>query len=185
MKKQAKASVKSQDRPLDQRETQFVAEYLIDLDVERAALAAGYSRSMAHSKCFQWVSSGKTKPHVYAAVKREMDKRAARTGVTQDRVLKELARLAFSDTRKFYRPDGTLKPISELDDDTAAALAGVEVVLVPGNDEPQYVKKIKLWDKKGGLELAMRHLGMLKEAPAIHTVTVVVRDFTGKGSGAG
>jgi phage terminase small subunit len=37
-------------------------EYLIDLDVERAALTAGHSNSMARSKAYQWVRNGKIKP---------------------------------------------------------------------------------------------------------------------------
>ena len=41
-------------------------EYLIDLDVERAALTAGHSKSMAKSKAYQLVRNGKIKlPKTY------------------------------------------------------------------------------------------------------------------------
>ena len=47
--------------------------------------------------------------------------------VTADRVIAELAKLAFLDIRKAFDEEGKLKPIHEIDDDTAAAIAGLEV----------------------------------------------------------
>src|SRR4051794_40162635 len=48
-------------------------------------------------------------------------------GVTVERVIKEYAKLAFLDIRKAFDDEGRLKPIHELDDETAAAIAGLEV----------------------------------------------------------
>jgi hypothetical protein len=45
-----------------------------------------------------------------------MDQRAALTGVTAERVLREIAAIAFFDLRKAFNPDGTLKLISDVDD---------------------------------------------------------------------
>ena len=102
-----------------------------------------------------------------------MKAREQRTEITQDRVLKELARIAFFDLRKLYREDGSLKSMHELDDESAAVLAAVDVVETKGNAAiggedglrhvPEYVKKVKIPDKVGALGLAMRHLGMLKD----------------------
>jgi phage terminase small subunit len=50
-----------------------------------------------------------------------------RNEVTVDRVIAEYAKLAFLDIRKAFDGDGNLKPIHEMDDDTAAAIAGIEV----------------------------------------------------------
>ncbi|MDL2401582.1 terminase small subunit [Rhizobium mayense] len=47
---------------LTHREIRFVREYLIDLDPKRAAIEAGYSKTVAASKAYQWVSNGKVKP---------------------------------------------------------------------------------------------------------------------------
>ena len=57
--------------------------------------------------------------------------------VTVDRVVKEFARLAFLDVRKIFDAEGNLRPIHELDDDTAAAIAGLEVEVrrVPGKSD--------------------------------------------------
>lgn len=94
---------------------------------------------------------------------------AAQAEVDVARVLQELARIGFSDIRKLVTPDGRLRPLHDLDDDTAAAIASVEVVtrsLPVGPDEPpdvEYVHKIKTWDKVAALDKIARHLGMMVE----------------------
>jgi len=77
-------------KQLDAREKRFVAEYVIDLNPERAAIEAGYSISMAKSKAYQWVSGGKVKPHVYAAIQKAQKKAEIRAEITQDDVIKGL-----------------------------------------------------------------------------------------------
>lgn len=57
----------------------------------------------------------------------QIEEIAKELGISRKRVAHEYARLAFMDVRKLYNEDGTLKNITELDDDTAAAVAGVEV----------------------------------------------------------
>ena len=68
-------------------------------------------------------------------------------------MLQEVGRLAFVDPRKFYREDGTLKTPMELDDNTAAALASIEVFEeFSGHGKNRalagYLRKIK-WADKG------------------------------------
>ncbi len=100
--------------------------------------------------------------------------------VTVDRVVAEYAKLAFLDIRKAFDENGNLKPITEMDDDTAAAIAGLEVEVRRVADETEEelegqphggalkrqhsatarLHKIKLTDKKGALDSLARHLGM-------------------------
>jgi len=69
--------------------------------------------------------------------------------ITRDRIRLEMARLAFVDPRRFFKPDGSPKSVVDLDEDTAAALAAVEVEErgVPGSEVVVRTTKIKLWDK--------------------------------------
>src|SRR3546814_19526090 len=113
---------------LDARERRFVEEYLIDLDPKRAAEAAGYRATVAASKAYQWVSNGKVKPHVFEAIRAATEKREKRTEITADRVLQEIAKLAFSDLRACFDESGRLKRPEDLSDESAAALASIEVV---------------------------------------------------------
>jgi hypothetical protein len=66
------------------------------------------------------------------------------------------------------RRKGALRNIAELSDDEAAALAAVEVSeIFEGRGEDRrligYMRKVRFWDKRAALELAMHHLGLLKE----------------------
>lgn len=88
--------------------------------------------------------------------------------LTTERTLREIARLAYVDPRKFFHADGTPKEITELDDDTAAALAGMEVTeewVGSGKDRVKIgvTKKYKLADKNAALEKAMKHLGQYEQ----------------------
>ena len=114
-KKQARITVPA-EKTLDAKERQFVQYYLISLDPKDAALKAGYSESMAASKAYQWVSNGKVKPHVFAAVQKAMEKRAEKLEISADRVLQEYAKIAFSDIRKVARWGNTTIR-TEIDDE--------------------------------------------------------------------
>lgn len=148
---------------LTPKQRRFVDEYLIDLSATQAAIRAGYSQKTAGSIGEENLK----KPEIASAIAERMKAREKRTDITQDRVLQELGRLAFLDVRKAFNADGSLKPIHELDDDTAAAVAGMDIAEIgSGEDTIGFVKKIKLSDKRGALELVMRHLGMV--APKGH-----------------
>ncbi len=142
----------------------FTDEYLIDLNATRAyrvaypkckkdetAAAAG-ARLLRNVKVAEYISE-------------RMKAREQRTEITQDRVLKELEKLAFFDPRKLFHENGTPKDITELDDSTAACITGLDVAELHNSDGEfvGYIKKYKLTDKKGSLELAGRHLGMWKD----------------------
>jgi phage terminase small subunit len=140
----------------------FIAEYLVDLNATQAALRAGYKPRAAK----QQGTENLAKPAIQEAIQAALKARIGRTKVTQDRVLKEVACLAFHDPRKFFREDGSPIPIHELDDDTAAALAGLTVSeQYEGSGQDRqfvgYLKAYKLGDKLGALVSLMKHLGMI------------------------
>lgn len=86
--------------------------------------------------------------------------------ITPERTVLEIARIAFADDRKFWDEAGNLKPIHELTDDDAAALAGYEVVkknAEAGDGKVDIVHKIRKWDKPKALELLAKHFGLLTE----------------------
>jgi phage terminase small subunit len=153
----------------------FVREYVVDLNGTRAAIAAGYSEKGARVEACRLL----TKPNIQKMIEKLAAERAKKLEITADRVLRELGRLAFSDPRKFFNDDGTAKHISQLDDDTAASLAGLEVFEeYSGKGEDReltgYTKKFKLADKGINLERLGRHLGIFKD-PAILAGTAALR----------
>jgi phage terminase small subunit len=147
---------------LTAKQQRFCDEYLVDLNGTRAAIAAGYSEKTAASMA----TENLTKPNIAAYLADQQAKRAARTEVTQDKVMAELAKIGFYDIRKAVRwggipevtPGGEhvypveMVPSEDLDDSTAAAIS--EVSLTSGGI------KIKMSDKLAALEKLGKHLGM-------------------------
>ncbi|AEZ50846.1 terminase small subunit [Burkholderia phage DC1] len=64
----------------------FVDEYLIDLNATKAAIRAGYSPKTAQEQSSRLLS----KPHVQAAIAEAKARRAERTEIDQDRIVREL-----------------------------------------------------------------------------------------------
>jgi phage terminase small subunit len=149
---------------LTPKQEMFVKEYLVDLNATQAAIRAGYSEATAMEQGYQLLQ----KTSVQAKLQAALNARSRRTEITADRVLKEYARLGFFDPRKLFNDDGSPKGIQELDDDTAAAIAGLEVAeIYEGQGDKRqfvgYLKKYKITDKKGALDSIAKHLGMFVE----------------------
>lgn len=146
---------------LNQKQSRFVEEYLVDLNATQAAIRAGYSKKTANVIGPENLA----KPCIAQALQAAMTARSQRTEVTADMVLAEYAKLAFLDPRRFYDENGALKPVHLLDADVAAALVGVDVVdsYDKESQATTTTKKIKFADKKGALDSIARHLGMFTE----------------------
>lgn len=148
---------------LNDKQRRFVDEYLIDLNATQAAIRAGYSEKTAYSIGQRLLKN----VEIQNSIQESMKSRSNKTGITADRVLSEIARLAFADLRKVFDENGCLRPIHELPDEVAAAISSIEVVTtkIPGSDpvEVEYTSKVKFWDKRGSLELLGKHLKLFTE----------------------
>ena len=82
--------------PLNDRQARFVAEYLVDLNATQAAIRSGYSARSAYSTGERMLRNAE----VAAAIAEAQAARSRRTEVTADRVVLELARVAFGDPRR-------------------------------------------------------------------------------------
>ncbi len=137
------------------REELFCQEYLVDLDLKAAAIRAGYKASYAQARAYELLQ----RPPIAARIKAAMAKREKRTEVTSDRVVKELARIAFSDLRGAVveSDSGRSKflQLHELPDDLAAAVQSIEI--------DEHGVKYRLWDKNAALTNLGRHLSMFQD----------------------
>jgi phage terminase small subunit len=139
---------RSTNRKLTPNQWRFVQEYIVDLDAGAAAIRAGYSAKSAGWLGYQLLQ----KPLVQQAVRDEKLARSARTGITQDRVVQELAILGFADLTDYVEWDKAsvvLKDSKTLD--AAKRRAVIEV------SQTATGIKIKLADKKGALDSLGRH----------------------------
>lgn len=144
------------------KQAKFVEEYLIDLNATQAAVRAGYSAKTARVIG----QENLIKPAIQAAIQEAKQSRSQKTGITAERVLQEFARIAFFDPRNLLKDDGSPKELGSLDDDTAAAIAGLELqdVYEGFGDERQFVgytKKYKIAPKLQALEMLAKHTGLV------------------------
>lgn len=110
---------------MTQRQRFFVLEYLIDLDPKAAAIRAGYAPNHARSTGARLLR----RTEIAAAIRVAMAERAARLGITPERVIEEYVRIAFVDLQLVTDLDSVgeyLAQVSEDGDEAAAALAYVE-----------------------------------------------------------
>lgn len=150
----------------DERRLRFAREYLVDLNATQAAIRVGYSHKSAHVQGHRLLSDDK----VHAEIQRLRAEREKRTQITTDRVVTELAKIAFASMRSFVRIDADGQPrinLSEAPPDALDAIAEIhsEVVIErtsnSAREEPIYVRKtkIKFHDKLAALDKLLRHLG--------------------------
>lgn len=136
---------------LTNKQARFVEEYLVDLNAAGAARRAGYTHRRSEAVGYDLL----TKLDIQAAIQAAQRERSARTGITADRVVQELAVLAFADLADYveWGPGGIqLKPSAALDATKRRAVIEVS--------ENRLGVKIKLADKKGSLDSLGRHLGI-------------------------
>lgn len=140
---------------MTKKQKRFIEEYLIDLNATQAAIRAGYSPDTAKSIG----SENLTKPDIKAQIAKAMAERSRRTGVNADRVVMELAKIAFVNANDVIDAEtATLKP-DALPEDTAA----IQSVKVKTFGEDGLEREIKMADKLKALELLGKHLGMFRD----------------------
>lgn len=140
----------SDHRPLTEQERRFAEEYFIDLRPELAAIRAGYSPEVAKT-----APEMLREPQIAAEVLRVKEARSLRTGVTLDRVVMELARVALVDVSDAFDPvTRALKPFEEMSEDTRRAIESVEV-LENGSYKVKFASKLK------ALEMLTPHIEAL------------------------
>lgn len=133
----------------------FVEEYLIDLNATQAAIRAGYSPDTAK----EIGCENLTKPNIRACIDREMAERSKRTGVNADRVVQELAKIAFVNAVDVIDTETATVKEDALPEDTAA----IQSVKVKTFGDDGLEREIKMADKLKALELLGKHMGMFKD----------------------
>ncbi len=145
----------------------FCDEYLTDLNATRAYKVA-YLRCKKDETANVNGSKLLRNAKVQEYISEKMKEREKRTEITQDMVIKELAKIAFLDIRKLYTENGQLKNIADMDSDTAGAISSLETLEEYegyGDDREKIgdTQKVKLLDKTKALELLGRHLGIFND----------------------
>ena len=163
---------------LTAKQKRFCDEYLIDLNATQAAIKAGYSEKTA----YRTGADNLRKPQIEEYIEKRQKELSRSTEITQERVIKELALIAFSNNADYAHVvekkmkaevDGAL--VDVLDEDGKPVMyRTVEPVLTEELTEEQkralaVIKKgrdgleVKSCDKVKALELLGKHLGIFTD----------------------
>ena len=140
------------------KQKRFCEEYLVDLNATQAAIRAGYSAKTAYSIGNELLN----KPEIRARVDQMLADRSIRTGVNADRVVRELAKIAFmKGTDVIDTETGNVR--DDATDDDRACIAAVKVKQMQGDGMSSIEREIRLCDKVKALELLGKHLGIFED----------------------
>lgn len=145
---------------LTEKKKAFCQQYMVDKNGKQAAIRAGYSAKTAAAKASMLLAEPEVKLYLQelmAPLKMDLT-------VTAERVLNELARIAFHDVASFYDEKGKLKDLKDLTEDQRAAISEVDAT----------AKRLKLHDKMGALSMLGKHLKLFTELhEQQHTFTIM------------
>ena len=139
---------------MTKKQKRFVEEYLIDLNATQAAIRAGYSPKTAKDIGCENLA----KPNISDAIDKAMAERSRRTGINQDRILLELARIGLAKITDVVDPD-TGKILPDASDDDLACIQSIKIKPNEFGTE----REVKLDDKKSALVDLGKHLGLFKD----------------------
>ncbi|MDY5795471.1 MAG: terminase small subunit [Fusobacterium gastrosuis] len=154
------------------KEDLFVKEYLKDLNQTQAYIRAGY-KVKNENVAAVYASKLLRKPKVQEKIQKAMAEREKRTEITQDRVLKEISNLAFTDRTGIVNLNNNrliIKNFDELTPEQKACISGVK--------ETKYGIEVTFYNKEKALEMLGRHLGMFNDKVKIDGEMTVNNPFT-------
>ncbi len=150
---------------LNPRQRAFVAEYLKDKNATQAYLRVyGGTAKVAEGSGSRMLGNAKVRSEIDRLEAQQLQAAVQESGLTVERLTREVARGAFYDVRKLLDAEGNPLPLHLLDDDTASAIAGLELATERGKDPDSpsitVVRKYKLADRKGFVDMGNKIRGL-------------------------
>ena len=153
---------------LTEKQQRFVDEYLIDLNATQAAIRAGYSVKTANEQGSQNLA----KLSIQQAIAEQMAERSKRTGINQDRVDLELAKIALVKMTDIVDSQGRIK--SDASPDDLACIESVKYKESESDTGSSVEREVKIASKLKALELLGKHLGMWNDKLDVNITQPIV-----------
>lgn len=153
---------------LTAKQQRFVDEYLIDLNATQAAIRAGYSARTANEQGSQLLA----KLSIQEAISSAMAERSKRTGFNQDRVVQELAKIAFVKITDIVDSQGKIKETAT--DDDLSCIESVKFKSSVSDTGSSMEREVKIASKLKALELLGKHLGMWNDKLDLNVAVPIV-----------
>lgn len=151
--------------PLSEQKKRFCDKYFETLKGAESARYAGFSEATARQIAHNMLQEPEVEEYL-SALRNTL---AEKTGITQQRVLEEYAKIAFFDIREVFDIDGGLIHVKQLDDSSAGAISSIKSSEEWGEDDEGNkvitgtIKEVKVFDKIRALQDLGKHLGMFEK----------------------
>ena len=163
----------------------YCLEYLKDFNQTQAAIRAGFSRRSATVQAVALMND----PLVAEYLGIVTNVRVRCLDRDENSLLAELARMAHTNIKQAFRPDGSFIPLHEMPEDVVRCISAIEteeeyetryehnVDEQPGEDPTEVlvrtvIKKIKFWDKNKASETLAKCMKLFSNAPINVNVTL-------------
>lgn len=150
------------------RERKYIAARSQGMTQSEAAMAAGYKGN--NPRFAGW--SIEKRPRVKARLQKIEQDALASVGISRTQIVREIARIAMLDPRKILDEFGNVRDFDQLDSDTAATIAGMDVEeLFEGSGQERkqtgMVRKVKFWNKVDALKELAKIARLVQDAPPL------------------
>jgi len=150
----------------------FAHEYCKEMNGTKAAISVGYKEKSATMQASRLL----TKEKVKSEVERILAERAKKLDISAEKVLSELAKMAFANMQDYIVVDSEGYAYADLSNLTREQAAAIQEITTDSytestgeGDETRIIKKckFKLSDKRGSLELLGKHLKLFTDKTEI------------------
>lgn len=156
------------------KEAMFISEYMVDFDAKNAAIRAGYAPSTANDAS-KWIHpEHPEKPKLRKEIDIRIAAAARRTGITRERIMAELAKVAFANISDVVDPQTGMLNAEALKEDSAAIKSYKAKTSDKGDEY-----SVDMGDKVRALELIGKTLGMFRDEVAITGAVPTIIDDIG------
>ena len=135
---------------LSDKRQAFCEEYVVDYNATAAAIRAGYSPKTANQQADQLMKVECVK----AEIERLKAEKSKRTGVTRERIMEELAKLAFANHTDITNDSGQLR--KDIVKEDSAAIKKIRTRYLPDGSVEQ---EVELYDKSKALDILNKMTG--------------------------
>lgn len=105
------------------KESLFIEHYLCTFNATDAARKAGYSERTARQQGYENL----TKPYIQVYIQEKTSTILEKLGITQEKVIRELARIAFSDIQECLKGKNELKNLNDICPETTPAIKNIRI----------------------------------------------------------
>jgi phage terminase small subunit len=143
---------------INAKQQKFCEEYVVDYNGTQAAIRAGYAPRSAEVKASKLLRIDKVRSYIDQLKLKQQE----RTDITADRVLNEIAKLAFYNSQDFTDQQGRLKSIQDMPRGLTSAITSIKQKTF-GEGGEILETEYKVADKLKAAELLGKHLKLFSD----------------------